>query len=181
MRKSLFCGLTLCVLALAGVRCGKEATTVAWKKSGPRDGGSPADGAVALKPVTADTGGKTDGPKPRSDLAVNTDARTAQGGCMNPSDSSLIAKGLLPQKNSCDQQCATDKDRLSCVAACLHKNPGLSQGCAECYTVLNDCILEKCYPSCSVPTDAKKRDECYADCSEKNCTPAFRTCKGLPH
>jgi len=146
-------GLTLAVAAFG---CDSDSTG---------DGGSTGNGGSGGSGGTAGAGGAGGG-----------------GGSVGPTDQCLDADDLTAV---CDEdQMAIDIRRCATAAVgqgpatstCLQlEPPGLSEGCADCYGGVTQCIFDNCIGQCAVDPDDPACVTCQAD---NGCDTALDSCTG---
>jgi hypothetical protein len=97
--------------------------------------------------------------------------------CLDPADQTALSdmKAVTDAAQACGTGCFPDPDP-NCNANCMVMMAGLTPGCAGCYGDSIRCAALNCLVQCINGND---NPDCRA-CNEMHCTPAFRTCSGLP-
>jgi len=97
--------------------------------------------------------------------------------CLDPADQGVLAdmQAVTDAAQTCGISCFPNPDP-NCNTDCMVMQAGLTRGCATCYGDSIRCASMNCLLQC---LNGNATPECRA-CSEQFCTPAFRTCSGLP-
>lgn len=107
--------------------------------------------------------------------ASMSEGNTSEGGaCVNVADQAIVNAGLNTAAEACGRRCFSSQTP-ECHRDCIASQTGLSLACSACWGETIHCTASRCLPQCLAPDGA----EC-TNCSEENCTPAFRSCSGLP-
>lgn len=135
------------------------------------DGGRAArDAGVVDGGAAADAGSRVPG-----DVTPDASDSGPTGACNNVSDrDALGAVGvdIAQEVQGCALSCALRGN--SCSVACIERNIGVSEPCADCFADSISCTISRCALVC---LDASS-GAC-ARCQQSNCTPAFAECAGI--
>lgn len=108
------------------------------------------------------------------------------GACTNAADLGIVTTtDVSGIASTCGVQNITD---LTKVKGCIidgtkgDAGPGLSDGCATCFSDTVLCTVDKCIgPTFNGPCmPPNQNSAACTDCRATNCNPAFYTCTGLP-
>ena len=98
------------------------------------------------------------------------------GACLTPEDSALLDT-FQQTIGTCTNTCIAEADASACMTTCF-ADAGFSMSCAECMSVLLDCTVAKCGPSCSPETQAQDGGAACQQCSAQSCGSESQACFG---
>jgi len=175
MRKLIV--LSLALVALAGVHWGCDDGGSHSSSDGDTDGDTDTDTDSDSDTDTdsdSDTDGDADG-----GMDGSTDADTdsdADGACDNTDDLAIIdSEDVDGDAVSCGITCMSATDVPACVSDCLQGDPGLSEGCADCYADRVECVATYCASDCIMDPHSAG---CLSCQETSGCIDAFETCAG---
>jgi hypothetical protein len=103
-------------------------------------------------------------------------AGAATGACTNSADDAIVndtSKDVDGTTSTCGQ---SNIGNHAATKDCIIQGTGLSDGCAECYANVVDCVVANCITECLADPNGQP----CSDCRKTNCDPAFETCSGIP-